>query len=96
MNSDGVILSNTVNIHVPASQKAVNQALEKMLPSKNLFSLTDMKSVRYKPEKEQISGLWALTRGRTKKPVKVFSSKEEAIKAYRSGIIGPNDPIEVR
>jgi DNA-directed RNA polymerase beta subunit len=91
MDHDG----DTVNIHVPASMKAVRQALDKMLPSKNLFSLTDMKSVRYKPEKEQISGLWALTRGRTKKPVKVFSSKEEAIKAYRSGIIGPNDPIEI-
>lgn len=95
MNSEGIILSNTVNIHVPASDKAAKQALEKMLPSKNLFSLTDLKSVRYKPEKEQISGLWALTRGKTDKPVRVFASKTEAIKAYRSGEIGPNDPIEI-
>lgn len=86
---------DTVNIHVPASEKAAKQALEKMLPSKNLFSLTDLKSVRYKPEKEQISGLWALTRGTTNKPVRVFASKTEAIKAYRSGEIGPNDPIEI-
>lgn len=86
---------DTVNIHVPASEKAAKQALETMLPSKNLFSLTDLKSVRYKPEKEQISGLWALTRGKTKKPVKVFASKAEAIKAYRNGEIGPNDPIEI-
>jgi hypothetical protein len=95
MNSEGIILSNTVNIHVPASEKAAKQALEKMLPSKNLFSLTDLKSVRYKPEKEQVSGLWALTRGTTNKPVRVFASKTEAIKAYRSGEIGPNDPIEI-
>lgn len=96
MSDDGIILSNTVNIHVPASEKAAKQALEKMLPSKNLFSLTDLKSVRYKPEKEQISGLWALTRGKTRKPVKVYNSKEEAIKAYRNGEIGPNDPVEIR
>lgn len=96
MNSEGIILSNTVNIHVPASEKAVKQALDKMLPSKNLFSLTDLKSVRYKPEKEQISGLWALTRGRTKKPARLFASKEEAIKAYRNGEIGPNDPIVIQ
>lgn len=96
MNSEGIILSNTVNLHVPASMKAANQALEKMLPSKNLFSLTDMKSVRYKPEKEQISGLWALTRGRTKKPTRYFSSKAEAIAAYRNGEIGPNDPIDIK
>jgi DNA-directed RNA polymerase beta subunit/DNA-directed RNA polymerase beta' subunit len=87
---------DTVNIHVPASDKAAKQAIEKMLPSKNLFSLTDMKSVRYKPEKEQISGLWALTRGSTRKPTRYFSSKAEAIAAYRNGEIGPNDPIEIK
>ena len=95
MNSEGVILSNTVNIHVPASEKAAKQAFEKMLPSKNLFSLTDMKSVRYKPEKEQVSGLWALTRGRTRKPTRVFQTKAEATAAYRNGEIGPNDPVEI-
>lgn len=95
MNSEGIILSNTVNIHVPASEKAAKQALEKMLPSKNLFSLTDLKSVRYKPEKEQISGLWALTRGKTRKPTRMFASKKDAIMAYRNGEIGPNDPIEI-
>jgi hypothetical protein len=94
--NDGVVVWDTVNIHVPASEKAAKQALEKMLPSKNLFSLTDMKSVRYKPEKEQISGLWALTRGRTKKPTRYFSSKAEAIAAYRNGEIGPNDPIDIK
>ena len=96
VSDDGVVLSNTVNIHVPASMKAANQALEKMLPSKNLFSLTDMKAMRYKPEKEQISGLWALTRGKTRKPTKYFNSKSEAIAAYRNGEIGPNDPVDIK
>lgn len=92
MDHDG----DTVNIHVPASDKAAKQALEKMLPSKNLFSLTDLKSMRYKPEKEQISGLWTLTRGKTKKPTRYFNSKAEAIAAYRNGEIGPNDPVEIK
>lgn len=96
MNSEGIILSNTVNIHLPASDKASKEALEKMLPSKNLFSLTDMKSVRYKPEKEQVSGLWALTAGVSQKPVRVFRTKSEAIKAYRNGEIAHDDPIEIR
>lgn len=95
VSDDGIVLSNTVNIHVPASDKAAKQALDKMLPSKNLFSLTDLKSVRYKPEKEQISGLWALTRGRTRKPTRVFQTKAEATAAYRNGEIGPNDPVEI-
>lgn len=95
MSDDGVILSNTVNIHVPASDKAAKQAIEKMLPSKNLFSLTDLKSMRYRPEKEQISGLWALTMGKTRRPTRRFASKAEAIAAYRNGEIGPNDPVEI-
>lgn len=95
VSDDGIVLSNTVNIHVPATDKAAKQALDRMLPSKNLISLTDLKSVRYRPEKEQISGLWALTEAPAAKPVRRFGSKAEAVKAYRNGEIGPNDPIEI-
>ena len=84
-----------VNIHVPASQKASREALKKMLPSENLISLTDLRSVRYSPEKEQISGLWALTNGMTRKPARRFATKSDAVKAYRQGEIGPNDPVEI-
>ena len=97
ISDDGIVLSNTVNIHLPASEKASKEALEKMLPSKNLISLTDLKSVRYKPEKEQVSGLWALTRqsDTNKKPV-VFKSREDVLKAYRRGEIDPTDPVVIR
>lgn len=96
MNSEGVILSNTVNLHVPSSDKAVAQAKAKMLPSSNLISLTDLSSPRYQPSKEQIFGLYALTKEATKKPVKVFNTASDAKQAYARGEIGPNDPIEIR
>ena len=95
VSDDGIVLSNTVNIHVPATDKAARQALDRMLPSKNLVSLTDLKSVRYRPEKEQVSGLWALTEAPASKPVRRFGSRAEAVKAYRNGEIGPSDPIDV-
>ena len=86
-----------MNVHVPSSQKAVQQAYERMLPSKNLTSLTDLKSPRHTPSKEQIFGLYALTKGMdTTKPVRVFNSVSEAKQAYARGEIGPNDPIEIR
>ena len=82
---------------MPSSEKAVKQAYEKMLPSKNLTSMTDMKSPRHTPSKEQIFGLYALTKGMdTSKPPKVFNSVSEAKQAYARGEIGPNDPIEIR
>ena len=91
MDFDG----DTVNFHVPVSDKAVKQANEKMMPSENLISLTDLQSARHPISKEQILGLFNLTQPLTNKPVKVFRNKEEAKKAYASGEIGMNDPIEV-
>jgi hypothetical protein len=66
-----------------------------MLPSKNLTSLTDLRSPRHMPSKEQIFGLYALTRGMEKKPVKTYNTVSEAKRAYAKGEIGPNDPIEI-
>lgn len=95
---DGAYLThNTVNMHVPSSDKAVQQAMDKMLPSENLTSLTDLKSPRHTPSKEQIFGLYALTKGvNADKPPVVFNSVSEAKQAYARGEIGPNDPIEIR
>lgn len=84
-----------MNAHVPASEKAVEQAYAKMLPSKNLTSLTDLRSPRHTPSKEQIFGLYALTKEMSQKPVKVFNTVAEAKSAYAKGEIGPNDPIEI-
>jgi len=84
-----------MNAHVPSSEKAVRQAYEKMLPSKNLTSLTDLRSPRHTPSKEQVFGLYALTRPMTEKPVRVYNTVSEAKAAYARGEIGPNDPIEI-
>ena len=92
MDHDG----DTVNIHVPSSDKAVEQASKTMRPSQNLTSLTDLKEPRYMPGKEQIFGLYAATSKVAKKPVKVFNSVSEAKRAYARGEIGMNDPIEIR
>ena len=86
-----------MNAHVPSSDKAVKQALEKMLPSKNLTMLTTLSTPMYQPSKEQVFGLYALTKGvDNSKPVKFFNSVSEAKQAYARGEIGANDPIEIR
>jgi hypothetical protein len=93
---DGNFLThNTANFHVPVSDKAVEQAKRKMLPSDNLFSLTDLQSVRHAPSMEMTFGLYQLTRGASKKPVRKFLSVNEAQDAYKAGEIAANDPIEI-
>jgi DNA-directed RNA polymerase subunit beta' len=86
---------DTMNFHVPASDKAVAEAIEKMLPSKNLFSTTDLRSPRYVPMMEMTLGLARLTAPASKAKPKVFVTARDAIRAYRRGEIGANDPVSV-
>jgi DNA-directed RNA polymerase beta subunit len=91
MDFDG----DTVNMHVPSSQKAVDQAKRIMMPSENLISTTDLSSPMHSPSKEQIFGLYAATSKVNQKPVKVFNTVSEAKRAYAAGEIEMNDPIEI-
>lgn len=86
---------DTMNFHVPASDKAVSEAIEKMLPSKNLFSTTDLRSPRYVPMMEMTLGLAKLTAPSTKAKPQVFVTARDAIRAYRRGEIGANDPVSI-
>ena len=86
---------DTMNFHVPASDKAVAEAVEKMLPSKNLFSTTDLRSPRYVPMMEMTLGLAKLTAPASRAKPRVFVTARDAIRAYRRGEIGANDPVSV-
>ena len=86
---------DTMNFHVPSSDKAVAEAIEKMLPSKNLFSTTDLRSPRYVPMMEMTLGLARLTAPQSKARPRVFVTARDAIRAYRRGEIGANDPVSI-
>jgi len=86
-----------VNFHVPVTTQAVEQAREKMLPSKNLFRVTDLRSVIHAPSKEMVMGLYQLTRksAKAKAPV-IFETAAKAKKAYEQGLIDADDPIIIQ
>ena len=84
-----------MNFHVPASDKAVREAIDKMLPSKNLFSLTDLRKPRFVPNMEMTLGLAKLTAPASKAKPRVFITAQDAVRAYRRGEIGANDPVSV-
>lgn len=85
------------NVHVPVSEKAVNEARDRMMPSRNLFSTTDLKSIRHPVAKEMLMGLYQMTKDmNTRKQPVVFNSLEEARRAYNSNQIEINDPIVIR
>jgi DNA-directed RNA polymerase beta subunit len=86
---------DAMQIHVPISHEAVEEAQEKMLPSKNLYT-GQRRRAFWVPQQESIIGLYRATNPKQSKPVMTFNTKEEAIKAYESGKISINDSIEVK
>jgi len=76
-----------MNIHALTTQSAKDEAMEKMLPSKNLFNVSEFK-VHQLPSKDYVAGLYAASTARDdKNQVMYFDSPEAAIRAYKAGRI---------
>jgi hypothetical protein len=83
-----------LNIHVPVTEEARLEAIEKMLPSKNLFSIAT-RGAMYTPVHEAGYGLYKATSFGTDKVVSHFKTGADAMKAYRAGKIKIDDKITV-
>lgn len=83
---------DTMGIHVPISEKAVEEA-RKMMPSQNLFDPQSW-NVMHKPAKEQITGLYMMTSPGDKSG-KSYKTYAEAIADYRAGVIKVNSQISI-
>ena len=83
------------NIQIPISDEAVKEIKEKMLPSKNLFSIKDRK-VHYQPSQEFVLGLFNASVPNQKKPLSSFSTKDDILAAYRRGEIDLDTPVSVQ
>lgn len=95
MNVEGVILSNTLQVHAPVTHDATSDAKKMTLSNMLLADNTRNKILAF-PQHEAIIGF---THGSklapSNKPVRHFKSMEEAIAAYKRGELAANDPIEV-
>ena len=74
--------------------KPVEDAVKLMLPEKLLLSERDDRP-NFVPGNEYVQGLYFASKEPKKKAPVRFSSKEEALKAYRQGLIGVDDPIVI-
>jgi hypothetical protein len=87
---------DTMRIHVPASQKAVDDILDKMLPSRNILLSKDFKPSKF-ISNEFLLGLYLATSegGSKKKAKRSFETQEDVIKAFNRGELGVNDVVEI-
>jgi len=90
----GIILSNTMNYHVPASEEAREEAINKMLPSRNLLSISDF-DVHYAPSQEFLLGLYQATAKKSKRDVQKYATMEDAVSAFKRGDIGADQVVEI-
>jgi DNA-directed RNA polymerase subunit beta' len=90
VDADGDLMS----FHVPVSRKAVQEAAERMVPSKNLLNPATLKAYTGVPMEEFAQGLYLASRPPKGKPIK-FPSKEAMLQALRQGKITYDTAVEI-
>lgn len=90
----GMIVWDTMNYHVPVSKEAVQDAIDKMLPSRNLKD-TSAFDVHYYPRQEFLHGLHLASAAKKKGRPKTFVSREAALAAYERGEVSVDDPVVI-
>ena len=85
---------DAMNYHLPASDSAVKEAVNKLMPSSNLLSAGGFSS-HYLPSHEYQGGLWLASSVKSKQPEHVFKTKKDAIAAYHRGEINAGHRIVI-
>lgn len=89
---------DAMQFHVPMTEGAVQEAYDRLLPSRSLLSPADFKSPVHKPGQQYLAGLYHATRKHehAKKPrERVFRNSADAMAAYARGEIGAHDPVVI-
>ena len=93
--NNGIIVYDTANVHVPVTDAAVRDVRQKMMPQDNLLTMRKG-TPQFPVEKEYRQGVYLASRMKGDKPVKVFDTRAEAIRAYNNNEIDIDTPIEIR
>ena len=86
-----ILVYDTMSVHVPVTEAAKQHSLEKMLPSKNLFSVRTLDPMMV-PQQENIFGLFLASTPSKEKSITVSNvdKLKEDIKAKR---VKPDNPV---
>lgn len=85
---------DTMSWSVPVSDAAVKEAVDKMMPDKNLLSIASDRPL-YIPSQEYTMGAYFLSKEPAKEPVKTFKNWTEAVQAYRKGQLRVDTPVKI-
>jgi len=85
---------DAMNVQLPALPEAVDDAKNKLLPSKMLFSIKKQNTVVPTPTQEFILGLYTAQKSKSKNSYR-FPDRETALKAIKSGQVNMSDEIVI-
>jgi hypothetical protein len=94
MSADGVILSNTMAVHLPYTKASMADATDRLLPSKLLFSVRNRDRTLPQPKHEQLLGL-ASSQLAPSGNVHSFPDRASAMKAISDGTVKLQDQIDL-
>jgi DNA-directed RNA polymerase subunit beta' len=83
-----------MNFHVPVGEDEIKDAVEKMLPSRNLLSTADFKA-HYIPHQDYLGGLFEGSSRIAKQKEQTFATVKDAIAAHSRGEIDIDTPINI-
>jgi hypothetical protein len=82
-----------MQFHVPSTDDAVSDAVNKMMPSKNLFAVKNQR-VHQLPSQEFLGGLWhASAKIKKDKQPAYFDSIKDVRAAFKRGEVDLDQPI---
>jgi DNA-directed RNA polymerase subunit beta' len=90
MDFDG----DTINVHVPSSEDAVNDVVKKLMPSNMLFSNAEHDKVVPQLKHETLLSLYTANK-RTPSQVHEFATEKEALEAVQSGRVRMSDEVKI-
>ena len=88
---NNILVYDTMQVHVPVSENARTEALEKMLPSKNLFSPRTGDPLMV-PQQESVFGMYESSKPSTAKAV-AYTDATKLRNDIEYDKIKPNDPV---
>jgi DNA-directed RNA polymerase subunit beta' len=86
---------DTMNLHVPSLPEAVDDAKEKLMPSKMLFSIKERNKVVPSPTQELILGLYT-AQHRPARAKHIFKNEEEVLQGIEKGTVKLSDEITIK
>ena len=106
LSHNGIVLSNTINIHIPSLPEAQDDLRKKLLPSRQIYGIRNVpkKSESGEPQSQEevvnklkqdlILGLYGPNKRKSKHKW-LFATEQDALKAIKSGKVGLSDEVEI-